>query len=86
MKTTPQAPSNRSKNGSVLMISLLTLAIVAMGLAGYLVIIANQNRSVMQSLQWNSAIPISEAGIEEALAQLNSRSASPGLRFTQPWL
>lgn len=58
------------------MIALLTLAIVAMSLGSYLVIIGNQNRSVLRSMQWNAAIPICEAGIEEALAQLNTRDVT----------
>lgn len=64
----------RNQAGSVLLISVLTLAIIAMGLGGYLVIIGNQNRSVMRSMQWNAAIPLAEAGVEEALAQLNNRN------------
>ncbi len=76
MKTLPPTPARRRTSGSVLLVSVLTLAIIAMGLGGYLVIVGNQNRSVMRSMQWNAAIPLSEAGIEEALAQLNNRDVT----------
>lgn len=76
MKTNLPTPARRRTSGSVLLVSVLTLAIIAMGLGGYLVIVGNQNRSVMRSMQWNAAIPLSEAGIEEALAQLNNRDVT----------
>ena len=76
MKTHFPPPARRKSAGSVLLVSVLTLAIIAMGLGGYLVIVGNQNRSVMRSMQWNAAIPLSEAGIEEALAQLNNRDVT----------
>lgn len=76
MITKTHNTSGARNRGSVLMISLLTLAIVSMALGGYLVIIGNQNRSVMRSMQWNAAIPMAEAGVEEALAQLNNRGIS----------
>ena len=76
MKTHLPTPARLRTSGSVLLVSVLTLAIIAMGLGGYLVIVGNQNRSVMRSMQWNAAIPLSEAGIEEALAQLNNRDVT----------
>lgn len=76
MNTASQPRSRRSTSGSVLLVSVITLAIVAMGLGGYLLIVGNQNRSVMRSMQWNGGIPLAEAGIEEALAQLNNRDVT----------
>ena len=48
----------------------MTVAILGIAMASYLDLVSNQNISTMRSLQWNSAIPIAEAGIEEALTQL----------------
>ncbi len=76
MRTIPQPRFRRAASGSVLVIAVLSLAIVALSLGSYLVIVGNQNRSVMRSMQWNAAIPLSEAGIEEALAQLNNRDVT----------
>lgn len=70
----PRLHPPSSANGSVLVIALLSITIVAMSLAAYLTIVNNQNRSVARSMIWNSAIPVAEAGVEEALAQLNNRS------------
>src|SRR6185436_12198943 len=63
--------SIQTKNGSVLLAALLSCAVLGGALASYLVLVRVQNASVMHSQSWNSAIPISEAGIEEALAHIN---------------
>src|SRR5213592_3469654 len=57
--------------GSVLLVTLLTSVILGIGLASYLMLVSNQNYSTMRSLAWNSATPLAEAGIEEALTHLN---------------
>jgi hypothetical protein len=56
--------------GNVLIVALLTCFILGMGLASYLTLVSSQNYSVMRSLAWNAAIPMVEAGAEEALTQL----------------
>jgi Tfp pilus assembly protein PilX len=65
-------PSRSGRAGSTLIMVLLGSVVVGMALAGYLTIVLNQNRSVMRSMQWNIAIPLAEAGVEEAIAQLNN--------------
>jgi hypothetical protein len=62
-------PTGRAQ-GNILLVALLTCFILGMGLASYLTLVSSQNYSVMRSLAWNSAIPIVEAGAEEALTQL----------------
>ena len=57
--------------GSALLLALLTAFVICIALTTYLYLVSNQNRSVMRSLAWNSAIPVVEAGVEEALTQLN---------------
>lgn len=61
------------RQGSALLVILLTCVIIGFTLASYLVLVSSQNRSVMRSMAWNSAIPVLEAGIEEALTQLKYR-------------
>lgn len=57
--------------GGVLVITLILSVIFGVTLASYLDLVSNQNLSIARSQQWNAAIPVAEAGIEEALAHLN---------------
>ncbi len=66
---------NRSHNqGSVLVVSLTVLAVAAIVLTSYLVLVQTQTNSVARSQTWNSAMAITEAGIEEGLAEINRGS------------
>jgi hypothetical protein len=57
--------------GSMLIVSLVAVAILSFVLASYLSITQRQSVAVARSQAWNAAIPIAESGVEEALAQLN---------------
>lgn len=57
--------------GSALLVVLITTGIIGMALASYLALISQQNLSVMRSQSWNSAMPLLEAGVEEALTHVN---------------
>ena len=61
---------SRKESGSVLAACLCTVAIMGITLAAYLDLVAAQNLSIARSQAWNSAIPIIECGLEEALAHL----------------
>ena len=61
----------RNQHGSVLVIGLLITLILGITLASYLYMVQSQNVAVERSRIWNSAIPLSEAGIEDALAMIN---------------
>lgn len=63
--------TNRNEAGSVLLLSLIVTAILGLTLASYMLMAQQQNKSVMRSQTWNSAIVMSEAGVEDALALLN---------------
>ena len=67
MKITPHTRSQ----GSALLLALLTAFVICITLTTYLYLVSNQNRSVMRSMAWNSCIPLVEAGVEEALTQVN---------------
>jgi hypothetical protein len=58
------------ERGSVLLVILVTVTIIGVALTSYLDMVSNQNLATMRSQQWNSAIPIAEAGVEEALTHL----------------
>jgi hypothetical protein len=65
--------------GGILVVALVASAIMGAALASYLGVVRGQHRSVARSMQWNAAIPIAEAGIEEAMTHLNyntNRAAS----------
>lgn len=55
----------------MLVAALVICAIMGTALASYLGVVRSQHRSVTRSMEWNRAIPIAEAGVEEALAHLN---------------
>ncbi|MDB6054781.1 MAG: hypothetical protein JWN25_2304 [Verrucomicrobiales bacterium] len=58
-------------DGSVIILALITAAVIGISLASYLSLISTQSTSVARSMNWNSAIPVLESGIEEALTQLH---------------
>jgi hypothetical protein len=67
----------KKQTGSVLVLGLITSAVLVVGLASYISLVQAQNNNVMRSQSWNSAIPAAEAGIEDALAHLNTIGAAP---------
>jgi hypothetical protein len=75
----------RSKEqGSALLVTLIITAVLGTALASYMQLVQYQNRSVVRSQYWNGAIPMSEAGVEEALAHLNK--IGNGSRATNGWI
>ena len=62
---------NPNEQGGILLVVLMTSLILGITLASYLQYTSTQSRSIMRSQAWNAAIPIAEAGIEEALAHIN---------------
>src|SRR5438067_7032234 len=70
MKTHSPRPSQES--GSALLVVMMISGILVAALGTYLTLAANENQTVIRSLGWNSALPLAEAGIEEALSHLNA--------------
>ncbi|HEU0008648.1 MAG TPA: hypothetical protein VFT34_02420 [Verrucomicrobiae bacterium] len=70
MKTIPSTPS--AKQGHILMLTIIVVALVSFILVAYLTLVQSQNTAVMRSQAWNSSVPIIEAGIEDALTHLNT--------------
>jgi len=79
------ANKNRDQGTTFLLVSLMITVIMGITLASYLVMIQTQNRSVFRSQNWNNAIAVTEAGIEEGLTHLNAVSAVPGDLATDGW-
>src|SRR6185369_14776517 len=64
-------------DGSVLLATFGTAFVAGLGLASYMAIVSNQNTSVQRSQQWNAAIVVAEAGIEEAFSHINVDAGNP---------
>src|SRR6266851_2164260 len=58
-------------HGSVLIITICICLILGLLMGSYLSMIKTQHFSVARARAWNSAIVVAEAGVEEAMAQLN---------------
>ena len=72
MKTQPVHQS--SDQGSALVITM-TLGIILLVIVGsYLRLLGTQKNLVLRSESWNVSLTMAEAGVEEALAQLNSKA------------
>lgn len=59
------------ERGSVLALTLVTAGILGLTLSGYLYLVRSQNLLVAQSQAWNAAMALAEAGVEDAMAQIN---------------
>lgn len=72
----------RKHDGSVLIVALIIALLLGVVLSGYLLLIRAQSVSVARSQAWHTALTVAEAGVEEALAQLNpapfTMNATPG--------
>src|SRR5882672_11312806 len=79
MRIQPQKPARQ--HGSVLIVTLVVAFILAAALCSYLVLISSQDRSVVRSQNWNAALAMAEAGVEDALAQVNSSTNAGDLTY-----
>jgi len=70
MKT--KLSTKSSEQGTALIVALFLTTILAVTIAGYMKHANQQHLLSMRSQVWNSSISVSEAGIEEALQQLNT--------------
>jgi|ERR1051326_3168133 hypothetical protein len=69
MKFAVQKQNNQ--RGSALVVTLFITASLLIGIASYLLLVRAQYVSVVRSQAWNASMTMAEAGVEEALAQLN---------------
>jgi hypothetical protein len=58
--------------------AVIMCALIGTVLGSYLLLINNRNQATMRAMAWNAAIPVLEAGIEEALTHINDDKSSPG--------
>ncbi len=60
--------------GNALLVTMLTTGILIAALGSYLSLTSQENKTVMRSMSWNNALPIAEAGIDEAMSHLGVNS------------
>ncbi len=65
----------KTNKAGTLVVTLLTMAIISSLAASYLSLITSTNMSTIRSMAWNNAVPVLEAGIEEAMAHLNKNGS-----------
>ena len=70
--------------GTALVITLLTGTILVSMAGSYLYLVGTQHRTVARSQNWNQAMAVAEAGVEEAMALLNSGVQAPNFAIF-PW-
>src|SRR2546430_17066557 len=66
----------RPQSGGVLIVTLLLASILGFTLGSYLYWVRTQNLLVAESQSWNAALALAEAGIEEAMTQINVMSGT----------
>lgn len=68
---------HRKQQGSVLTVTLIIAWMLGFFLFSYFYLVVHQNGLVIRSQNWNAALGMAEAGIEEALGQLNPGAPLP---------
>ena len=72
----------KREDGSMLFVAIVISLAVGMILAGYLLVTSNRFQMTVRSEDWNEAIPVLEAGIEEALAHLHDDATASANGWT----
>src|SRR5689334_18822107 len=67
-----------TERGSVMIVTMCVLGVSALVLGSYFMLVQNQSSAVSRSQIWNSAVPVTEAGVEEALQVINRDAGVPG--------
>jgi hypothetical protein len=62
--------TDKQRDGSALLFAMGIALVLSLTLGGYFYLTISDRTLAARSLAWNSAIPVAEAGIEEALTQL----------------
>jgi hypothetical protein len=68
---------NRANHGSVLLVVMGTIVVIGIALAAVLSLTTHEQRILARTSAWNAALPVAEAGIEEAMSHLQKVKAGP---------
>src|SRR5437868_9900189 len=80
--------SNQSAadQGTVLAVTMVLCGILGLMITSYLGMVKTQHFSVARAQSWNSAIVVAEAGVEEAMAHLNSSGVTTNNLAINSWV
>jgi hypothetical protein len=73
----------QKSSGNVLFGTLFITGIICLYLGGYLSLVRNEDKMTKRSQTWNEALPIAEAGIEEAMTHL--QTTFPNIKPGNGW-
>lgn len=76
----------KKEQGSVLFATLFATGIICMYLGSYLWLVRSENQLTNRSKTWNTAIPVAEAGIEEAFTFLKLKGENWSDYGTDTWV
>lgn len=82
MKST-HYPQCRADQGSVLLVVMGTIVVIGIALAAILSLTTHEQRILARTTAWNAALPVAEAGIEEAMSHL--QKVGIGARGVNGW-
>src|SRR5437870_4064482 len=60
--------------GNTLLVVLMIAGLLTAAMGTYLNLTMQEHQTVKRSMSWNAALPMAEAGIEEALSHLNKNT------------
>lgn len=75
----------RRQSGHMLLLSLAVAGVLGAALASYMAMAGAQNKSVVRSQHWNAALPMAEAGVEDALQLINKYVGGPNVFMITNW-
>jgi hypothetical protein len=73
-------------NGSALIVTLCICTVLGIFMAGYLKLVNTHSYAVARSDTWHSAIPVAEAGIEDAMSHLNAPGVTTNTLAQNSWM
>jgi hypothetical protein len=76
--------ANRREQGNTLMLTLVMTVTIGTVLASYLALLGSRYKVTTRSECWNGAVPVLEAGLEEALTHLQDDVNNPGANGWTP--
>src|SRR6516225_2373925 len=81
-------PSNRrrqSNQGSALLVTLVFAVVCGITLGSYFTLASQEHQMVVRSQNWNASLAMAEAGVDEALAQMNTTNVLGGDFSVNSW-
>ena len=70
MKATSQ--KRQPQQAYILLMTVIFILVIGITIGGYLLVVRQEDQTVVRSQRWNNALAMAEAGVDEALAQMNN--------------